>query len=184
MVFRFLPHGKSVLGGCNQRNSPTLRPLNPSFSTIVDRCWWSSITIVNRGSLPQIVLFNDHGSFKLNNDHDRKLQKRRSRIVVVANDRRSSLSPTTVDRSRHRRPEIVSPTTVVMVLGVRRSRKLLNTGNHYLKGNFRLNMPNSCRFLGRIFNTGNRYLNFLLKHTQLLSFFRKDFEHSKSLFER
>ena len=79
-----------------------LRPLNPSFSQIVDRWSWSSITIVNSRSLPQIVIFNDHGSFKPINDHDRKLKKRRSRIVVVANDRRSS------DRLRHRRPQIVS----------------------------------------------------------------------------
>ena len=73
-----------------------LRPLNPSFSQIVDRWSWSSITIVNSRSLPQIVIFNDHGSFKPINDHDRKLKKRRSRIVVVANDRRSS------DRLRQR----------------------------------------------------------------------------------
>ena len=78
-----------------------LRPLNSSFSQIVDRWSWSSITIVNSRSLPQIVIFNDHGSFKPINDHDRKLKKRRSRIVVVANDRRSS------DRFRHRRPQIV-----------------------------------------------------------------------------
>ena len=90
-----------------------LRALNPSFSTIVDHWSRPSITIVNRGSLPQIVLFNDHGSFKPINDHDRKLKKRRSRIVVFANDRRSSLSPTTADRFR-RRSQIVSPTTVVI----------------------------------------------------------------------
>ena len=102
---------------CRTEERPhALRPLNPSFSQIVDRWSWSSITIVNRGSLPQIVLFNDHGSFKPINDHDRKLKKRRSRIVVFANDRRSSLSPTTADRFRHRRSQIVSPTTVVIAV--------------------------------------------------------------------
>ena len=96
-------HGKSNFSSFTPRKQVrseerphALRPLNPSFSTIVDRCWWSSITIVNRGSLPQIVLFNDHGLFKPNNDHDRKLQNRRSRIVQTQKRSRSQTAKTSI----------------------------------------------------------------------------------------